>query len=41
MGDRRLKVFLLGRLRAERAGRRLDVRGSKVAALLAYLALPL
>lgn len=40
MGDRRLKVFLLGRLRAERAGRRLDVRGSKVAALLAYLALP-
>ena len=40
MGDRRLKLFLLGRLRAERAGRRLEVRGKKAEALLAYLALP-
>jgi len=40
MGDRLLKLFLLGRLRAERAGRRLEVRGKKAEALLAYLALP-
>ena len=40
MGDGRLKLFLLGHLRAERGGRRLEIRAKKAAALLAYLALP-